>query len=71
MAGRAKATIREHLVLDPAGKPVGVYLSLADYQKVRTLLEDAVDHRWFEKRKHEKPLPFTRVLHELKRKGIL
>lgn len=72
MANHAtKTPLREHVLLDPRGKPVGVYLSMRDYRKLRSLVGDYLDHQWFERRKHEKPLPFKRVLNDLKRKGIL
>lgn len=71
MAHNKKSSLREHVLVGPRGNPVGVYLPLKEYKKLRSLLEDALDHKVFEERKHEKPIPFVRVLNDLKRKGIL
>ncbi|TSC71597.1 MAG: hypothetical protein G01um101438_1028 [Parcubacteria group bacterium Gr01-1014_38] len=71
MANHKKPILHEHVLVGPRGNPLGVYIPMKEYKKLRSLLEDALDHKVFEQRKHEKPIPFARVLNDLKRKGIL
>lgn len=49
----AEVTIHTNIVRDAQGKPKGVLLSVADYHKVRDLLEDLADIKWMESHRHE------------------
>jgi len=62
---------REQYMVDAHGHPTAVVLGIREYRKLLRQLEDAEDIKYIKTHRHEKSVPFTKIVAELKTKGLL
>ena len=63
--------LHEQFVVDTNGHPKAVVLGIREYRKLRRQLEDLEDVRYIKAHRHEKTLPFDRVVSRLKAKRLV